>query len=180
MKTTQIGRKERIIGYEDGIPIKEDMPQERLFAADEVVVDTRRLPVDGADYCLPPVGGDIKNYWIDDKEKWPGLVQMYHHAHAFCFPSMGEGFGLTLAEAMATGLPVIVPRMGGSYEVAGERALAYQPYNSQELAQLIEQLINDQELYIKYSRYCLNRANKFDWVKTTAKYVEMYMRLINN
>jgi len=120
MKTTQIGRKERIVGYEDGIPIKEDMPQERLFAADEVVVDTRRLPVDGADYCLPPVGGDIKNYWIDDKEKWPGLVQMYHHAHAFCFPSMGEGFGLTLAEAMATGLPCIYTNWGGPRDFIGK------------------------------------------------------------
>ena len=113
MKTTQIAKAYRVVGYDHGIPIRKTMPVERMFAADEVIVDTRRLPVIGAEYRLPLVGEDVSEVWTDDRDKWPGLAQMYAHAHAFCLPSMGEGFGLTLAEAMSTGLPCIYTNWGG-------------------------------------------------------------------
>lgn len=103
MKTTQNSDNlERIVGYENGKPVLEKLAQERIVVADNAVVDTRRLPVTRE--------GDL-----------PGLVDVYHDAHAFVFPSMGEGFGLTLAEAMSTGLPCIFTPWSGPRDFADKK-----------------------------------------------------------
>jgi glycosyltransferase involved in cell wall biosynthesis len=88
MKTTQTETGSRIIGYENGMPIYKEMPAERIFQTDDVTVDTRK---------------------VSEEE----LVKIYHDAHCFLFPTMGEGFGLTLAEAMSTGLPCIYTPWSG-------------------------------------------------------------------
>jgi glycosyltransferase involved in cell wall biosynthesis len=96
MKTTQLDVRERIIGYKDGEPIMAVMPSERIFQAENAIVDTRRLPEDE-------------------------LVKIYHDAHCFVFPTMGEGFGLTLAEAMSTGLPCIYTPWSGPVDFISGR-----------------------------------------------------------
>ena len=71
--------------------------EERLLnVGGNAIVDTRFLPLE------KEAGDNI-----------PTLVELYHMAHAFMLPSMGEGFGLTLAEAMSTGLPCIYTPWGG-------------------------------------------------------------------
>ena len=96
MKTTQKGERKRIVGFEEGVPYYEVMPEERVFTAENAIVDTRRLPEDE-------------------------LVKIYHDAHCFVFPTMGEGFGLTLAEAMSTGLPCIYTPWSGPVDFISQR-----------------------------------------------------------
>lgn len=96
MKTTQNSECPRIVGYKDGEPIYELMPKERIFRAENAIVDTRKLPEDE-------------------------LAKTYHDAHAFVFPTMGEGFGLTLAEAMATGLPCIYTPWSGPIDFISDK-----------------------------------------------------------
>ena len=88
MKTTQNIACERIVGFKDGKPVKEVMPTERIFTAGNATVDTRK---------------------VSEEE----LTKIYHDSHCFVFPTMGEGFGLTLAEAMSTGLPCIYTPWSG-------------------------------------------------------------------
>lgn len=88
MKTTQNMEMKRISGFDNGKPIKEVMPKERIFKAENAIVDTRK---------------------VSEEE----LTQIYQDSHAFIFPTMGEGFGLTLAEAMSTGLPCIYTPWSG-------------------------------------------------------------------
>jgi len=91
MKTTQLAGGEHIAGYKRGKPVMEEMPRDRIFAAGNVRIDTRKVPFEGKG----------------------GLIDMYQKAHGFLFPTMGEGFGLTLAEAMSTGLPCIYTPWSG-------------------------------------------------------------------
>lgn len=96
MKTTQTNDVERIIGYENGEPVMQKMPAERVFTADDVTVDTRK---------------------VSEEE----LVKMYHDSHCFLFPTMGEGFGLTLAEAMSTGMPCIYTPWSGPVDFCSHK-----------------------------------------------------------
>lgn len=88
---------------------KEKLPAERIMGvAGNAIVDTRRLPVTN--------DNDVKNPLRPDS-----LVDLYHFAHAFVFPTRGEGFGLTLAEAAATGLPCIYTPYGGPVDFMNEK-----------------------------------------------------------
>lgn len=80
--------------------------QELRQVTKNAYVDTRVLPLDSTEQDLP------------------SLVSLYHYAHCFLFPTMGEGFGLTLAEAMSTGLPCIYTPWSGCEDI-GEELLAY-------------------------------------------------------
>jgi glycosyltransferase involved in cell wall biosynthesis len=84
---------------------EEGVAQELKQVTCNAYVDTRVLPLEATD--------DL-----------PSLVSLYHYAHCFLFPTMGEGFGLTLAEAMSTGLPCIYTPWSGTEDI-GEDLLAY-------------------------------------------------------
>lgn len=104
MKTTQeVEEIEVKTGYDaKGKPIKSKMPGSRICNVGEnAIVDTRVLPM--------------------HSKTEDSLVSLYHYAHAFVFPSMGEGFGLTLAEAMATGLPCIYTDWSGPKDFCSKR-----------------------------------------------------------
>jgi glycosyltransferase involved in cell wall biosynthesis len=80
---------------------KENLPAERIISCGgNAIVDTRRLPIVIS-------GGE------PDHKTPRSMVEIYHYAHCFVFPTMGEGFGLTLAEAMSTGLPCLTTMWSG-------------------------------------------------------------------
>lgn len=117
MKTTQSFTHDRIIGYQEGKPVYKPMPRQRIFKADNSIVDTRKLDftTGGLPETAPPPGP--KQFRVFPRS----MQELYHDAHAFLFPTMGEGFGLTLAEAMATGLPVIYTPWSGPVDFCDER-----------------------------------------------------------
>lgn len=85
------------------------VPRAELYIKTSVTSRLARLEVPGA-----PVVFDSRRLPRDE------LARLYHSAHAFLFPSFGEGFGLTMAEAMATGLPVIYTPWSAMTDLAGE------------------------------------------------------------
>jgi glycosyltransferase involved in cell wall biosynthesis len=84
-------------------------------------------------------------------------------ASCFAYPSLYEAFGLVQLEAMACGCPVIAARAGAIPEIAGGAALLFDPYDPQELAQLILNVITDQELHEHMVDKGLRRAKEFSW-----------------
>ena len=81
-------------------------------------------------------------------------------------PSLEEGFGLTILEAMACGTAVIASRAGALPEVAGEAALFFDPAAPGQLQTALEQVLNDQSLKALLSKKGQQQAAKFSWERS--------------
>lgn len=101
------------------------------------------------------------------------LPILYNGASVFVLPSLYEGFGLPVLEAMAGGTPVICSNASSLPEVAGEAALLVKP-NSEDLAKAIFKVLSDEETQKRLIREGRARARKFSWQKTAAKTLEVY------
>jgi glycosyltransferase involved in cell wall biosynthesis len=91
------------------------------------------------------------------------LVRLYRHALAFIFPSLYEGFGLPILEAMACGCPVITSNVSACPEIAGEAARTINPRNESELLEAMEILYRNPEERRECAATGLRRALGFSW-----------------
>jgi glycosyltransferase involved in cell wall biosynthesis len=101
------------------------------------------------------------------------LPIIINQALALVFPSLWEGFGLPVLEAMACGTPVITSNISSLPEVAGDAAILINPYNPEEITAAMQEIINDSELRKQLSEQGLKRANQFSWEKTGLATVEV-------
>jgi glycosyltransferase involved in cell wall biosynthesis len=106
------------------------------------------------------------------------LVLFYNCALFFIFPSLNEGFGLPVLEAMACGLPVIASHSSALPETAGKAAIFVDPYDVQAIAHTMEDLAGDREQREKYRKKGLERAKKFNWKKTAESTLSVYRMVI--
>jgi glycosyltransferase involved in cell wall biosynthesis len=105
------------------------------------------------------------------------LLGLYQRCTAFVFPSVHEGFGLPVIEAMATGTPVVTSTATSLPEVAGAgNALLADPHDVDALAAALDRVVEDEELRIELSARGLRRAADFTWEKVCAR-VEQAMEL---
>ena len=94
------------------------------------------------------------------------LAEYYRGASGVLFPSLYEGFGLPVAEAMACGIPTLTSNVTSLPEVAGDAALLIDPYEVDAIAHGIEQIANDAILRQQLIRNGLERVKLFSWDKT--------------
>jgi glycosyltransferase involved in cell wall biosynthesis len=104
------------------------------------------------------------------EEKLPSL---YRGAMALVFPSLYEGFGLPLLEAMACGTPVLTSNITAMPEVAGGAALLVDPTSVEQIETAMEQIINDTSLRSQLRERGLARAARFSWARTAARVQEL-------
>ncbi len=107
------------------------------------------------------------------------LVRLYNSASVFVMPSLYEGFGLPILEAMQSGCPVITSREGSLPEVAGEAAHYVDAYNTKSIAEGINEVFENSKLQTKLSEKGLDQAKKFTWKNTAEKTIEVYKRVVN-
>jgi len=93
----------------------------------------------------------------------PELASVYANAEMFVFPSIYEGFGFPLLEAMAHGVPSIAARSSSLPEIGGDAALYFDPSNARELEPQIETLANDAALRNELIRRGRERIKAFRW-----------------
>ncbi len=91
------------------------------------------------------------------------LHRLYCGARVFVFPSLCEGFGLPVLEAMRHGAPVICSNAGALPEVAGDAALFHDPLDADALAGLLRRMWHDEALRARYTQLGLARAQQFSW-----------------
>jgi len=102
---------------------------------------------------------------------------MYRSADLFVFPSLYEGFGLPVLEAMAHGIPVIASRRASLPEVVGEAGILVDPYDPGDIARAIEKVLTEPGTAEKYTELGLERAKKFTWENTARSTVDIYRKL---
>jgi len=114
----------------------------------------------------------------------PGAVErrdlpaLMSAARALVWPSLFEGFGLPLLEAMACGTPVLASDRSSMPEVAGNAALLVDPENADAIAEGIRRLANDEALHASLRQKGFERAAQFTWARTAAATIESYRSLL--
>ena len=105
-----------------------------------------------------PANVQLAGYVTDDL-----LPALYSGAEFFAFPSLYEGFGLPVLEAMAAGTPVLCSSTTSLPEVAGEAALLVDPLQVESIAAGLQQMADDATLRAKLKEQGLARAKSFQW-----------------
>lgn len=112
---------------------------------------------------------------------WPGhaeaLIAAYRHAAVFVCPSLYEGFGMPVLEAMALGCPVAVSTASSLPEVAGDAAMYFDPQDEEGMAEAIRHLLyggKSRQWFIEQGRV---QAARFSWEKSAAAHAELYRSL---
>jgi glycosyltransferase involved in cell wall biosynthesis len=107
------------------------------------------------------------------------LDALYRRARLLAMPSLNEGFGLPVLEAMARGTPVVCSNAGALPDVAGDAALLHSPLDDAMLAQHIRALWFDDTLHDDYRRRGIERASQFSWQRAARETLDVYRMALN-
>ena len=103
----------------------------------------------------------------------------YKAASVFCFPSLLEGFGLPIAEAMSHGTPVVTSSTTATSEVAGDAALLIDPKSADAIAESIKKILSKPEIAKELGEKGLERAKKMTWKDTALATADVYREVVS-
>jgi glycosyltransferase involved in cell wall biosynthesis len=103
------------------------------------------------------------------------LIAIYQMATCFVYPSLYEGFGMPVVEAMTAGCPVVTTTSSSLPEVAGDAALLVDPLNAQEMAGAMQRLLQDAALRQQTIAAGCAQAARFSWEETARIYRQIYL-----
>lgn len=106
------------------------------------------------------------------------LPPLYRQALGFVFPSVYEGFGLPVLEAMACGCPVSIARAGALPEIAGEAAAYFNPKDSDNMARVLTKFISDPHMRADLREMGLHQARQFTWAATAKMTLDVYRHVL--
>jgi len=127
----------------------------------------------------------IKEFSLEKEVIFTGYVAeqekaaLFKLARVFCFPSLYEGFGIPILEAMRMGIPTIVSDILPHREVAGDAALYFSSQNAEELKDRILRLEENVDFREQLIQKAKTRVQFFSWKKTAEKTLEIYQKLGN-
>lgn len=157
-----------------------------LYAFDKIYDDSLYLVVVGNKEGFITMDKDIDNLLLNRNRKiiFTGFIpdkdlpKFYKMAKALIFPSIYEGFGLPPLEAQACGCPVIVSKIASLPEVYGDSALYCDPYDVNDIAEKIENLINNDELQAELKIRGLNNVKRFSWQNSAQKILSLFKEIL--
>lgn len=106
------------------------------------------------------------------------LIYFYNSATLFVFPSFAEGFGLPVLEAMACGTPVLTSKISALTEVGGDAVEYINPYDVENIAQKILNLLGDDKKRIMLSEKGIKQAGRFSWGKSASKLINIWEKCL--
>lgn len=125
----------------------------------------------------------IEELGLTDRIRYLGYVEqsdlpaLYSAARAFAFPSLYEGFGLPVLEAMACGTPVLTSRVSATAEVASDAALLVDPLSTEEIGDALRRLLADADLRAELRQRGIERAHDFSWARAADETHAVYERV---
>ena len=160
---------------------------ENVFRALELWSDGPQLAISGK--ILGNHKANLENLAsslnIENRVTWLGYVpddllpNLYSEATAFIFPSLYEGFGLPLVEAMACGCPTISSNMASLPEIGGKAAHFFDPTEISDMAEAIRKVCEDSAYQQKLAQGGLKHAKKFNWESSVKKHVDLFETILN-
>jgi glycosyltransferase involved in cell wall biosynthesis len=108
------------------------------------------------------------------------VADLYRAADVFAFPSLFEGFGLPLLEAMACGTPVVAADVASLPEVAGDAARLIDPRDEQALAAALEAVLTDPVLHADLVARGRLRSEAFSWQRTARQTLDVFLRFVDS
>lgn len=163
----------RLIGAFAALPSLEPSSDYELWIAG--AADPRFTPTLQAQAAELRIANRVK---FLDYVTYDQLPVLLNRATAMVYPSLWEGFGFPVLEAMACGTPVITSNLSSLPEVAGDAAILVNPYHEAEITAAMQQIITDPELRAQLSVAGLARAQQFSWTQTaqaTAAVLQHYV-----
>jgi glycosyltransferase involved in cell wall biosynthesis len=148
-------------------------------------VDYQFVIIGGSGWKNEGINALIQELAADGHVVYPGylpdedLPALYQGADVFVYPSIYEGFGLPVLEAMASGVPTITSNTTSLPEVAGDAALLINPLEPFEIFQGMEALATDPSLREELKRRGLEQSRKFSWEETARKTLKVYEKAYN-
>lgn len=107
------------------------------------------------------------------------LPSLYKNAECFVLPSLYEGFGLPVLEAMKFGCPTVISNVSSLPEVGGDAAIYFDPLSVNDMAEKIELVIQDSKLRAEMTEKGYNQVKKFSWEKTAKETLKVLEELGN-
>jgi glycosyltransferase involved in cell wall biosynthesis len=104
------------------------------------------------------------------------LPSLYSAADALAYPSLYEGFGLPVLEAMACGVPVLTSKTSSLPEVAGDAAILVDPTKVEEIAQGLARILLDERLRADLREKGIARARSFTWANSARGLISVFHR----
>lgn len=138
------------------------------------------------DQYLLEIKAQISKLRLENKVKLLGriadedLSKIYSGAKIFVYPSLLEGFGLPILEAMKCSVPVIATKSSSLPEVGGPAAVYVDPTDSHGLAQEIKQILSDESLYCDFKSRGAKQIKKFSWRKTAEETLNIYQQVFKS
>jgi glycosyltransferase involved in cell wall biosynthesis len=166
-----------LLAHKNLPPLVEAMAEvERRIPGAVLVVPANPTPLQGELEALAARVGStvVIPGWVSAAD----LEGLYSAADCFAFPSIREGFGLPVLEAMRRGVPVVCSNTSAVPEVAGDAALLFDPTRPEEIADAISRVLRDAELAARLRRRGEDRAAQFSWRRTAEETLASYERAL--
>ncbi|TVY09790.1 glycosyltransferase family 4 protein [Paenibacillus cremeus] len=149
------------------------------------VVDTKLVIVGTKGWKFSPIFQLIQDLALQEDVIFTGFIAdedlpaIYNGARIFTMPSIYEGFGLPILEAMQCGIPVLGSNVSSLPEIIGDNGLLLQPNDTKAWAEAMYRLLTDHETHATFSNLSIQRAENFTWEKTALETMNIYQKVLS-
>lgn len=147
------------------------------------VLDAPLVLVGGIGWMMDDLSDFLREEGVEDKVRITGYVSeaqllwLYRNCFGLVYPSLFEGFGLPVLEAMSQGVPVITSNVSSIPEVAGKACLLVDPNEVNSIRDGMERLLTNKELRTEMQKKSIEQARIFTWAQTGADVLASYQKV---